>query len=317
VYTRSAGSLAGGRFGSCPFSCILSPAAPPETESTVSRRVLFHPQPPRPEAILTVLCARLGYEIVLDPGEPHDVALFWTTRTIRRANAALRRAGRGVRVLNLACDDIGKRRVDRVFESVFGYRSLVNPRTHQGIAVRKSNLNAQHDGRVVRCPVRTVRRTSVYQRLINNASAGAFVEDLRTPVFGGDIPFVYVIRKPLRSRFGSPVDERIAETAEVFSADELDRIRRFAAAMGLDYAELDILRDADDGRIVIVDANPTPWGPTSMDHDELQAAYARLAAAFERLVRLAIDQAQAARAPATRGPQSAAACATLHEARGT
>ena len=186
--------------------------------------------------------------------------------------------------MNFSCRDIGKRHVDRVFRSIFGYGSPVDPRTHHGIAVRKSNLNAQHDGRIVRCPVRTVRRTSVYQRLINNTGGGAFADDLRTPVLGGDVPFVYVIRKPLKSRFGSARGERIVETRDAFSAGEIDRIRRFAAAMGLDYAELDILRDADDGRIVIVDANPTPWGPTTMEPAELDRAYARLAVSFERLV---------------------------------
>jgi hypothetical protein len=251
-------------------------------------RLLFYPQPPRLEAILTVLCARLGYEIVVNPEAPHDLALFWTTRTIRRANGTLGRLARRGPVVNLGCDDIGKRRVDRVFRSVFGYGSLVDPRTHRGVAVRKSNLNAQHDGRIVRCPVRTVRRTSVYQRLIDNTAAGAFADDLRTPVFGGEIPFVYVIRKPLKARFGSPTAERIAETADVFSPDEIEKIRRFAAAMGLDYAELDILRDAGDGRIVIVDANPTPWGPTALAPGDLDRTYSRLAAAFERLVRTSL-----------------------------
>ena len=31
--------------------------------------------------------------------------------------------------------------------------------------------------------------------------------------------------------------------------------------MGIDYGELDILRDNNDGRIYIVDANNTPSGP--------------------------------------------------------
>ena len=36
---------------------------------------------------------------------------------------------------------------------------------------------------------------------------------------------------------------------------------RFARALGIDYGELDILRDRDDGRIYIVDVNNTPFGP--------------------------------------------------------
>jgi hypothetical protein len=266
-------------------SGILSPAIPPNRK-TVSVRVLFHPQRPRPEAVLTEICHRLGYQIVLDPDARPDLALFWTTRTVRRATATLARIARRCPTLNLGCRDIGKRHVDRTFHSIFGYRSLVEPRAHHGLAVRKSNLNAQHDGRIIRCPVRIVRRASVYQRLINNVANG-FAEDLRTPVVGGEIPFVYVIQRTLTSRFGSAVHERLARTRDVLSRREILNIRRFSTAMGLDYAELDVLRDADDGRIVIVDANPTPWGPTAIDPGERELAYSRLAASFERLARSA------------------------------
>ena len=31
--------------------------------------------------------------------------------------------------------------------------------------------------------------------------------------------------------------------------------------MHLDYGELDVLRNRDDGLLYIVDVNPTPWGP--------------------------------------------------------
>lgn len=251
-------------------------------------RVLFYPQAPRPEAVLTAICGRLGYRIMTDPDAPHDLALFWTTRTIRRRNATIDRVARRAPVLNLACRDIGKRHVDRVFRSVFGYGSLVDPRTHVGVCVRKSNLNAQHDGVVVRSPVRRVRATSVYQRVINNVVDGTFADDLRTPVFGDHIPFVYASRKPLKSRFGSPIDDRVVETADVLSKHEIENIRRFCRAMGLDYAELDVLRDVDDGRIVVVDANPTPWPPETMPAADLDKAFGRLSAAFERLAAAAI-----------------------------
>src|SRR5262245_620965 len=230
-----------------PRSTTPEPSGILRHESAIQTvRILFYPQPPRPEAVVTGLCGRLGHEIVTDPGRPHDCAFFWTIRTIRRVDGTLARLSARLPVLNLACRDIGKRRVDRVFRSVFGYGSLVDPRTHHGVAVRKSNLNAQHDGRVVRCPPRAIRRTSVYQRLIDNTAAGNCVEDFRTPVFAGEIPFVYRIRKPIADRFGSPTAERIVETRKVFSPGEILHIQRFAGGMGLDYAELDILRDAGD-----------------------------------------------------------------------
>jgi hypothetical protein len=53
--------------------------------------------------------------------------------------------------------------------------------------------------------------------------------------------------------------------------------------MGLDYAELDILRDRIDGRVFIVDANPTSW-TFNLQEAELRAADDRQGLAFERLV---------------------------------
>ena len=238
----------------------------------MSVTVLFHPQPPRPESALAMICARRGYAVATDPDEPFDVAIFWTTRTVRRPRAALRAIARRAHVLNFGCANIGKRHVERVFSSVFGYASLVSPRTASGHCVRKSNLNARHDGVVMRCPVRRVRRDCVYQRLIDNRAGAGQVEDLRTPVIGGCIPFVYLSRKPLNDRFDGEPTVRCVEPQRVFAPLEIRKIQRFCALMGLDYAELDVLRDRGDGRLYIVDANPTPWTPARMSTRSLAAA---------------------------------------------
>jgi hypothetical protein len=231
-----------------------------------------------------MICARRGYAVATDPREPFDVAIFWTTRTLRRPPPALAAVARHSRVLNFDCRNIGKRHVERVFLSVFGYGSLVSPRTATGTCVRKSNLNARHDGVVMRCPVRRVRRDCVYQHLIDNTAGNRHVEDLRTPVIGGCIPFVYLTRKPLHDRFDGQVTVRRVAPERVYSHAEIRRIRRFCDAMGLDYAELDVLRDRRDGRLFIVDANPTPWTPDRISPPALAAALDHQAHLFDCLI---------------------------------
>jgi hypothetical protein len=248
--------------------------------------MLFYPQRPRPEAVATMVCRVLNYRIVTDPEARFDLGIFWTTRTVRRPDATLADCAAAVPVLNFGCRDIGKRRVDRVGQSVFGYGLSIDPRTHRGISVRKSNLNATHDGVVVRCPVRHVDRSCVYQRLIDN-QVGNLVEDIRVPVVGATIPFVLVGRKPLRHRFENAVAPTLAETRDVLSPLEVARLRRFSRAMGLDYAELDVLRDRRDGRIFVVDANPTPWVPEVIPVRPFDAID-RMAVAFDRMARRAI-----------------------------
>jgi len=47
----------------------------------------------------------------------------------------------------------------------------------------------------------------------------------------------------------------------VLSEEEADRVQRFCRGMGLDYGELDAVRDASSGRLYVVDVNNTPFGP--------------------------------------------------------
>jgi hypothetical protein len=123
--------------------------------------------------------------------------------------------------------------------------------------------------------------------VIDNLVAESTCEDLRAPVFGGEIPFVYVVRKPLASRFDDIDATWPVETHEVFSPDEVASILQFCRQMGLDYAELDVLRDRSDGRIYIVDANPTAWSPEAISSQDFEAALERMAGAFDRMARAA------------------------------
>jgi D-alanine-D-alanine ligase-like ATP-grasp enzyme len=127
----------------------------------------------------------------------------------------------------------------------------------------------------------------VYQKLVSNEVADGLVEDMRVPVFRDVIPFVYLKYRSVDDRF---VDRQhtnkkatIAEVAEMLSEQEIADICRFSQKLGLDYGELDVLRDSSDGRIYIVDANNTPSGPTSVITEDLgKKAVMRLANAFEQ-----------------------------------
>jgi hypothetical protein len=57
-------------------------------------------------------------------------------------------------VVNLHCRDISKRHVEAVFSQVFGYSSLVDPTTYEGLCVCKNDSNAIADKELVRCPIK-------------------------------------------------------------------------------------------------------------------------------------------------------------------
>lgn len=242
-------------------------------------RVLFYPDLPGVSAVLYQVCLLLGCRITNDPKSRFDLALRWRDATRYTPDAALLALAEKAPVLNLGCLDIDKATIDQVFRQVFGYGSLVDPRTHQGACVRKSEENARHDGQVVQAPIPEPEAGYIYQRLIDNRIRDDCVLDLRVPVYRGRIPFAALWEKPLAKRFSTRIDEvRMVEASQVFSPEELERLLAFCERMGLDYGELDVLRDRTDGRLYVVDVNNTPTGPTREPEDlQLQAqAFAEL-----------------------------------------
>jgi hypothetical protein len=88
------------------------------------------------------------------------------------------------------------------------------------------------------------------------------VVDIRVPIIGKSIPHVYSKYKLEEHRYTNKVHRStMHEASELFSAEELLKIHQFAVLSKLDFGELDILRDTNDGKIYIVDVNNTPYGP--------------------------------------------------------
>jgi hypothetical protein len=71
---------------------------------------------------------------------------------------------------------------------------------------------------------------------------------------------------------------RIAETSAIFDRSEISRIGELCGAMGLDYGEVDVVRDAGDKRIYVLDLNKTPLGPPN---GLTPAEFARALALYE------------------------------------
>lgn len=224
------------------------------------KTILFYPLRPSPQSAIYKICHLAGYDLCFDRGGDWDAALHWNTATVCKAADFSMAAGRPV--LNAACLNVGKELLSQLFSTVFGYDILVDPLRYSGRAVRKSNENATHDGVVIDCPIGEVNAGVVYQRLVANDVDEKLVEDLRAPVIGNRIPFVYRKLRPRVDRFSNwNVDVQCHETESFFSASELERILELTRRIGLEYGELDILRDRADHRVYVIDANPTPWGP--------------------------------------------------------
>ncbi|WP_427449842.1 hypothetical protein [Litorimonas sp. WD9-15] len=163
--------------------------------------------------------------------------------------------------INGACTDISKSHVAKTFEAIFGYDLATDPETASGPYLEKGEENGVHDATIETRP-KPAAAGRVYQRLIDNRTQGGTVLDYRCPTVFGEIPLVFLKERPIDQRFANlNTRVRITTADTCFSNEEIEQISTFCAAMGLDWGGLDILRDAADGRLYIVDVNKTDMGP--------------------------------------------------------
>lgn len=223
-------------------------------------RISFFPKKPHSYYAIWPVCALAEVKIVDDPAEA-DLHFYFEDRDYLSAPHP---APSPKPSFNIGCYDIRKSVVAAAFEKTFGYSLTIDPAVWRGLAVEKSEANGKHDGQIVSCPLATPRTDRVYQRLIDNTFDGAEYVDIRTPIVGGRIPFVYLKRRTRSLRFSNEnhrVD--IVEASAMLSEGEQAQIAALAREMSLDFGGLDVLRDREDGRIYIVDVNKTDMGPPS------------------------------------------------------
>ena len=255
---------------------------------TQKKRILFYPNFPYKKATLYQLCLLLGYDVTNDPQRRFDLAIKWQRyATFFNNDVVLSELfQRNSNIINFNCKDVSKEYTNKVFKQVFGYDLGVDPLSYTGKCVAKSNLNAQHDGRVIDCPTTNIEAGVVYQKLVDNEVQENAVLDYRVPVFKQEIPLVYKYLKKNQTKeqrfYGYPslLSVELAEAEEVFSQDEINKIISFCENIGLDYGELDILRDKQDQRIYIVDANNTP--SSRLLFEPVEMPYGKCILSFEQ-----------------------------------
>lgn len=245
--------------------------------------LLMHPFRPHIEDDYTVnlISCRLGLRLTTDPGRDFAAAMHWHDTTHRPRNPLLEALARTVPVINLHGNDISKTHVDEVMTEVFGYGLSIDPLTTHGPLVEKADANALHDGRIVTGPLAATAPGRVYQRLIRGRHVANLVEELRVPVVGEWIPFVHVKYKKISEPLALSVRGTIVEPTAVLEPHECASLMRFARVLGIDFGELDAMRDHADGRLYVFDANNTPCvrfvGVSAADR---RATVDRLADAF-------------------------------------
>ena len=223
------------------------------------KTICFYPDKPRSFDIMFWICLINKYEVINSLQDRADIHMFWKDQTFHDSNLKTKFNSKWI---NINCKDISKLHIGKVFHEVFGYEIKIDPTNFNGFCVQKSDLNAKHDGTIIKCPIDVVKAGFVYQKLINNQKDDNFIVDIRIPISSDHIPFVYLKYRNINHRFLNTNDfVEMKSLSNIFTEDEIEKIIEFCRKINLEYGELDVLRDNDDGKIYIVDANHCPSGP--------------------------------------------------------
>lgn len=250
--------------------------------------VVAWPHLPSRRSVLHRVCAELGWELTNRPRRKAILHVRFEDATEKATPLPGWMGANGIPVFNSGCTDIRKSTLEAAHVEVFGYGMAVDPCAHVGPLLEKGDGNAVHDGRILIGPLapEAVHSDKVYQHVIRNSDSLGRRFDLRTGYICGEFPVVYAKFKLAKSPFTNETSHvELRKVHAEFSQIELRKMGDLLVKMGVDTAEIDVLRDAVDGRIFVVDVNPTPWGPPAgLEEPMRSAAIAACASAFRAAV---------------------------------
>jgi hypothetical protein len=231
------------------------------SKNSLIPEVKFWPSRPHPYSVVYRVFHLLGVKIKIGLANPSkgEIGFLWKDDTFVPQPLI-------DGLINGRCHDISKEKVETVHSRVFNYSLAIDPLVYTGKIVMKSNLNGAHDGIELDGPVMKKSNHNVYQLVVDNRPPDGRLDlvcDFRVPVFSGCPAFVYTKIRPKSIRFSNTnLSVSITpDTLEIFSPSEIERIQHFCDQFGLDYGEIDIVRDWSSKRIYILDVNKTPHGP--------------------------------------------------------
>lgn len=239
----------------------------------------FHPMRPEPNMSIAHVMKRLGVRVHFGPADT-GTNLAWDTGTWFSPKAARQLPASAI---NKRCRDISKTTVDRIWSEVAGYSIAVDPLTTIGPFVVKPDENGRRGGRVVEGPLAAHSPGTVYQKLVDTR-LGDRVLQIRPVIVGSQIVLVYEKWRDYPYWFQAAELTIPRGVGDFFSEEQAGLLLRFADAIGLEYGELDVVRDEGSGLIYVVDANRTPMRPKGLPVESENAAFGPQADAFRALM---------------------------------
>ena len=216
--------------------------------------VLFYPELPAERAALALALKSMGANIHNYIQAESNLQIAWLDETVRsqELNPAF---------INGKANDIRKSTLDEIHQAVFGYSTRVDPLAYEGEVLRKAEQNAVHDATIVHAPLNP-EQGYIYQKIIDTEVQSYFYRDIRPVYLNGKLCFAYLNFRMKGKRFSAKkFAAKLVDIDAFITKDEQEKIVQVCANMGVDYAEIDCMRDNKDGRLYVIDVNTTAYGP--------------------------------------------------------
>ena len=223
----------------------------------IKDKILFYPENVRNGGKVFAYCQWLGIDNITDMNADGVIAVFFNhpnPACIYPKDETLIELSKKYKVYNFNCNNTRKSHVAKIHKKVFGYNADVD-KNYKGEILRKSELQYMRNEKIVDKAIK--ERDYHYMKYFNTYKNG-YYNTYRVPYFNGDIPCVVNVKRKDPFYRKSRTKIVIKPKTYWFHPDEIRLIKKFCRHMGLDYGELDIVRNPEDNRIYIIDVNDKP-----------------------------------------------------------
>ena len=206
----------------------------------------FYPHELVPTAVITHVLKYLGIGVTNNPSKA-DLKFHWDYKDVNAGHEGW---------INGRCKNVEKWYVDKIFTEIFGYSSLIDP-SKPGICIKKNNKQCSKSGGLIVTPCKA-EPGYIYQRYIDNVN-GDYREVIRLITSKKDMMIHTKLMKGLvRDGREHCIDVKVDWDKSLLSVDEREKTIKFTEIMGMEWGELDALRDRNNGKLYIIDVNNIP-----------------------------------------------------------
>lgn len=202
--------------------------------------ILFYPDNLKPNCKLFLALKDLGINFHSDINKEYDLAFFWSYKSCFTPQDNFVKNNI---FLNKGCYDVSKTRVSDIYDNL-----IVDPTNYNGSVVRKTENQCSKDDTLVTCPTKK-ENGFIYRKYIDTYENNFHIV-YRLFYMGGPS----ILTKKYFKDLGKTFVKWEEVPLSIISEKKIQKIILNSNEFGVDFAEIDLLKDKD-GNFYVIDIN--------------------------------------------------------------